>query len=76
MTFLLVSPQAHAEASGGTRKVTSVYTVPPEIQALMTRPADSAAFTFTDPVDALAPALAVESHGRGRPEPSLFPRTR
>ena len=73
MTLLLVSPQAHAEASGGTRKVTSVYTVPPEIQALMTRPADSAAFTFTDPVDALLRLLLLSPMGADARNLAFFP---
>ena len=43
--------------------MTSVYPVPPEIQALMTHPADTASFTFTDPVDALLRLLLLSPMG-------------
>ena len=59
----LCLPQAHAEASGGARKVTSVFRVPPDIQALMTHPADSASFAFTDPVGALLRLLLLSPMG-------------
>ena len=50
-----------------------MYTVPPEIQALMTSPADSASFTFTDPVDALLRLLLLSPMGADARNLAFFP---
>ena len=56
-------PQAHEAASGPIRKVTTYFPIPDEIQALMECPSATAAFTFTDPVEACLRLLLLSPLG-------------